>query len=728
MKNTNILELVMIVRNSGEVLRTCLRTNKAFIDHWTVLDTGSTDNTPDIIREELKDVPGNLYFGEFIDFSQARNKSLELSSKKCKYTLILDDSYVLHGGKELRNILQSGKASCYIIKIGKYIDGFLRDDYFSKRIIKSSDNLRYQYRVHEDIVVNDYKIRSISDSKIFIDDLTFAEHNKRSTNRYKKDIISLLLDYKDHPNNPRIVYYIAKTYYELEYPVKSLEFYNILKNIRDIKDDFLFSAYYDSTCIDFQQDDDVEKFKSKLVFIEKIFKNRVEPSYKLAVLHKESGDFAKVNEIVSRLITISKPILVETLIEHDIYDYYIPYLYIESNIILGNIDKAVNVLKRLLTLYPNDQPLLNIKYSISVNPTISSIQLSENKTIVFHTGTPTVLHCWNPKGDTRISGSEHMALNLGKEFQKMGFRVIIIGFFNDTEKNINYEGEHGGIEYIDYKYFSEFCLKYVVDILIVSRFTSNLVYYDNIKSVYLWIHDILPANEMVSRFIQYHREKFKGIIAISEWQKMNTYKKLNVPLDNIIVSRNAIYMDRFTNRDVLKTPYRFIYSSCPERGLTYLVQLIPKIKKRYPETTLYIFARRKLIDNETLALIEQLDYIFLSDRVSQDELAIEFLKSDIWLYPTDFQEAYCITALEAMAAKCLVTTVDYCGLGNIVHGKGIVCKPPIEDNLDDILNKLFFVMDRPNLKEHFINTAFTWASKQTYENLYSDWISIFQKN
>ena len=46
-----ILELVMIVKNSGEILRDCLKHNKQFIDYWTILDTGSTDNTIDIINE-----------------------------------------------------------------------------------------------------------------------------------------------------------------------------------------------------------------------------------------------------------------------------------------------------------------------------------------------------------------------------------------------------------------------------------------------------------------------------------------------------------------------------------------------------------------------------------------------------------------------------------------------------------------------------------------------------
>ena len=65
MQKNNLLELVMIVKNSGDILKDCLSINKKYIDHWTILDTGSSDNTVSNIKEELKDIPGNLYIEEF---------------------------------------------------------------------------------------------------------------------------------------------------------------------------------------------------------------------------------------------------------------------------------------------------------------------------------------------------------------------------------------------------------------------------------------------------------------------------------------------------------------------------------------------------------------------------------------------------------------------------------------------------------------------------------------
>jgi glycosyltransferase involved in cell wall biosynthesis len=231
-----------------------------------------------------------------------------------------------------------------------------------------------------------------------------------------------------------------------------------------------------------------------------------------------------------------------------------------------------------------------------------------------------------------------------------------------------------------------------------------------------------------TKCFQTHMEKFKGIIAISNWQKNNIVKKLDIPEENIILSRNAIYPERFLNKKIDKVPFRFIYSSDPSRGLSYLMKILPIIKERYPETTLCIFANKENIDGDTMCDIENFkEYVFLHNRVNQEQLAIELLKSDVWFYPTNFEETYCISAVEAMVAKCLVVTVELAALKEIVATRGVLCKYPIEENKERLIEKLFFIFENPHLKEHLINKAFDWAAKQNFESLSEEWIDIFKK-
>ena len=725
-----LLELVMIVRNSGDSLRHCLQNNKQFIDHWTIVDTGSTDETKQIILEEMKDVPGNLYKINFADFSQARNKSLDLSSKSCKYTIILDDSYIIHGGDKLRRELKKTKTKCFSLKIGIFMNRFLSNSYYSNRIFKTSENFRYKYRVHEILDVKQKDIHHLmNDDDIFIHDNETYQLKNRSIRRYHSDIKLLLLDLKVYPHDPRILYYIAKTYYNLEKYDESRRYYKILRNYKNIHQEYLFAAIYDVICIKFiENKSDDHSIEEELIQVQNIFRSRVEPCYKLAILYKNAGKIEQADKILSTIINSPKPNLIHTNIEPDVYDFLIPYLYIEVKLQLGKLAEGVKVLQAQLQKFPLNQPLLNIKYALhgdSMN--ISSISLSTiSKTIVFHTGGEQAMYKnWNPRGDTRISGSEYMAMNLAKEFVAMGYRVFVIGSFTDENSDIDHQCIHEKVEYIDYKYFQEFALKYVIDYLVILRYTENLVYYDNIKNVFLWVHDVLPITNSSICF-QTHQTKFRKIIAISNWQKHNIASKMNLPEELFVVSRNAIYTERFlTIQDDVKTPYRFIYSSDPSRGLSVLIDVMETIKQKYQETTLYIYCIKENIDYDTLQKIDELnqgqEYIFIKNRLNQDELAKEFLRSDIWLYPCQFLETYCITFLEATLSKCLVATVKLAGLGELADGKAILCDAPIEKNIDDLLQKLFFVMERPLLKQLLIERAYTWGIEQTYTKLAETW-------
>ena len=52
--NRSSICLVMIVKNEAEVIKRCIDSVKDHIDYWVICDTGSTDDTKNIIKQITK--------------------------------------------------------------------------------------------------------------------------------------------------------------------------------------------------------------------------------------------------------------------------------------------------------------------------------------------------------------------------------------------------------------------------------------------------------------------------------------------------------------------------------------------------------------------------------------------------------------------------------------------------------------------------------------------------
>ena len=54
-------------------------------------------------------------------------------------------------------------------------------------------------------------------------------------------------------------------------------------------------------------------------------------------------------------------------------------------------------------------------------------------------------------------------------------------------------------------------------------------------------------------------------------------------------------------------------------------------------------------------------------RISHEELAKLMQDTNVWVYPTSFDEIHCITALKAQASRCQVVTTGYAALKETVY-------------------------------------------------------------
>jgi tetratricopeptide (TPR) repeat protein len=83
--------LNMIVKDEAHIIRRCLEKVRPFIDSWVIVDTGSTDGTQEIIRQELGGIPGALYERPWRDFGTNRSEALELArAGGAEYALVID--------------------------------------------------------------------------------------------------------------------------------------------------------------------------------------------------------------------------------------------------------------------------------------------------------------------------------------------------------------------------------------------------------------------------------------------------------------------------------------------------------------------------------------------------------------------------------------------------------------------------------------------------------------
>ena len=140
--------LNMIVKNESKVIVNTLNNLSKYIDfdYWVISDTGSTDNTQQIIQDYFleKGIPGELFFHEWRDFGYNRTKALECAYDKTDYLLIFDaDDNLLGDFKLPFPNTNANYADRYMLKIGK---GF---EYVRPLLINNRKRWEFKGVLHE---------------------------------------------------------------------------------------------------------------------------------------------------------------------------------------------------------------------------------------------------------------------------------------------------------------------------------------------------------------------------------------------------------------------------------------------------------------------------------------------------------------------------------------------------------------------------------------------------
>ena len=752
----NLNHLCIMVKNGGPQFEQMLLDNFPFFDRWTILDTGSTDETIDIINRVLVGKKkGNLYQEPFINFKDSRNKCLDLAGKSCKFITMLDDTYVLQGN--LRRFLNEIRGDQLSTSFTLYIQS---DDviYGSNRIIKTNSGLRYIHRIHEIISDKNNINIVIPKEHAIIDDRMFDYMAKRTQDRKQLDLKLLFEEVEENPHDPRAYYYLAQKYNLLEDYEKA--FFYFTKRIEFTNSGFVqerVDALFESARI--------AKFKLNKPWAEceelynkcyKADESRPESLYFIGIhyylennYNKSLGYFKKAFEIgfpthcqYSLKPTLSFHFLPKFLckISYELNEYELGLK--AGELFLKNNAPNADAYQEVVSWYKLYEKLCikvdNIKPKVPVKPIF-----------VFHADGG--FNNWSGSSILTIGvgGSETYIIEHARYIQQSGLFDVYV-FCNCLEEE-NFEG----VIYKPLNDYYSFIKQNYIHTCIVSRFSEYLpvTFKGFVENVYFVIHDLTPSGCVIPI-----DHKLKKIFCLTEWhveyftQIFPLLKNITVPFyygidfqkfkndkndrnDSISFNGRAQGAQGNTGNDniSLKQDYKFIYSSFPNRGLLPLLQMWPKIYEFQPMATLHIYSDIdgkwvNQVEGEMMNKIRELMKIYNVDKngmnihyhgwVNKKVLAESWLTADIWFYPCTFMETFCLTALEAALTKTLVITNNLAALQNTVGNRGVV----IDGNAleaewqEKAFIKIKKYLDPANksLKNKLIDRNFEWASKLSW--------------
>ena len=215
-----MLAALLMLKNEEKSIKTTLHSIRDHVKHVIVFDTGSTDNTLDIIRNMCRRNKQILHLkcGGFHNFAVSRNESIEFaetiaSTHPIDFLLLLDagDEFQCAGSKrDLTRVLQTiSPAHKFGIVKKKWLEATGTIEHYDVRCIRVRKGCRYdvRYPVHET-----FQGRSVT-NMIFLNDVFVLYqnrllHGESSNSRFEKDIAML----SSAPVTKRNYYYLGQTY------------------------------------------------------------------------------------------------------------------------------------------------------------------------------------------------------------------------------------------------------------------------------------------------------------------------------------------------------------------------------------------------------------------------------------------------------------------------------------------------------------------------------------
>ena len=220
--------LSMIVKNESKVIARCLDSVKELIDYVCISDTGSTDNTIEIIQNWLKEnnISGEVHQEVWENFAHNRTKALEniRKFKDVDYVLVIDADEILTIDQDfdLKTFKRHLTKDLYTITCK-----FANIEYARNSIFKNSKPFYYRGVVHEFLDCKEGFTRD--DIKGLYNVPLQDSARNQNTEKYQHDAETLKEAFEKEEDNflkTRYAFYTAQSYKDCNERGKAIYWYN----------------------------------------------------------------------------------------------------------------------------------------------------------------------------------------------------------------------------------------------------------------------------------------------------------------------------------------------------------------------------------------------------------------------------------------------------------------------------------------------------------------------
>lgn len=276
----SIVAACFLLKNEAEYISKSLDSLPKQISIVVVNDTGSTDDTRQVVENHCKAANRKLVYKCNLwqnNFSLARNQLFDLIPDQVTHLVLLDAS------DEMINIDPE-----WFLKLDEHQDRWLVQQHWwdglseirfsNTRLIRNCANWNWVGCVHEALENESAKEPVVWDGFVIYQDRT--KDGGQSKKRWQRDLLLLMEDDVENPNNPRTVFYLAQTLDCLGRKQEAAIHYERRLNLIGFFEERYVAAMY---CA--QNQKDPTEFANKALEI----MWRAEPLVLLAKYHRQHG-------------------------------------------------------------------------------------------------------------------------------------------------------------------------------------------------------------------------------------------------------------------------------------------------------------------------------------------------------------------------------------------------------------------------------------------------------